>query len=127
MQTKIQSSPLPASGKGVQVSDDQIEQLRSVLARTYEKASAVPRQARSSHEGLDRPSHPRSPRPESGNINFEITSFRKGERVDRVRDPRQCFLSFERLIAPRPLEHIRPWRSVPGMRPAVDLDVVPFS
>ena len=25
------------SGKGVQVSDDQIEQLRSVLARTYEK------------------------------------------------------------------------------------------
>jgi hypothetical protein len=26
-----------ASGKGVQVSDDQIEQLRSVLARAYEK------------------------------------------------------------------------------------------
>ena len=26
-----------SSGKGVQVSDDQIEQLRSVLARTYEK------------------------------------------------------------------------------------------
>jgi hypothetical protein len=25
------------SGKGVQVSDDQIEQLRSILARTYEK------------------------------------------------------------------------------------------
>jgi len=42
MQTKIQSSPLPASGKGVQVSDDQIEQLRSVLARTYEKRQPSP-------------------------------------------------------------------------------------
>jgi hypothetical protein len=33
----------------------------------------------------------------SGNINFGIPggSFRKGERVDRATDPRQCFLTFD--------------------------------
>jgi hypothetical protein len=40
------------------------------------------------------------------NLELPGVSFRTGKRVDRAKDPRQCFLSFERLIAPHglPLE-----------------------
>ena len=56
------------SGKGVQVSDDQIEQLRSVLARAYEKREPIAFRLVKAVRDYIGPRTPRRPIIESLNI-----------------------------------------------------------